>query len=204
MLARQRGACKICRRVRPSETLCIDHRHATGSVRALLCRKCNLGLGAYDDNPYWLVRAAAYLVLSLIQEMASRLLVRVASLCRRAAAAATKLMSRIGRICVTLAANTGSIHFGRITHGEVCKNCCGGDLPGRRGVGRQCRSASEDRRGPVGDRPGLVPRRSREEDARNVRRRHQRQGRRQRPAAEARRLRRRRRRQCQRAPSPRG
>ena len=57
MSARQNGACAICRK-KPDERLCIDHSHATRKLRDLLCRKCNGGLGCYDDDPV-LVRAAA-------------------------------------------------------------------------------------------------------------------------------------------------
>jgi hypothetical protein len=60
MLAQQHGACAICKR-QPQETLCIDHDHDTGQVRGLLCRKCNLGLGFFDDSPSLLRSAAAYL-----------------------------------------------------------------------------------------------------------------------------------------------
>jgi Recombination endonuclease VII len=60
MLAQQHGACAICKR-QPQETLCIDHDHDTGQVRGLLCRKCNLGLGFFDDSPSLLRAAAAYL-----------------------------------------------------------------------------------------------------------------------------------------------
>jgi len=75
MSARQGGACKICRREISGEVLFLDHRHATGWVRGLLCRGCNIGLGGFNDNPVWLIRAAIYIVVSLIAENVSRLLV---------------------------------------------------------------------------------------------------------------------------------
>jgi recombination endonuclease VII len=94
MLSRQRGACKICRRVKPDETLNLDHRHATGWLRGLLCRTCNTGLGLYQDNPVWLIRAAIYVVISLIQENASRHF-----------RAATAPLRRLGTMCARLVAN---------------------------------------------------------------------------------------------------
>jgi hypothetical protein len=74
MLARQQGVCRICGKP-PSTTkvLCVDHRHATGWVRGLLCFKCNFGLGYFDDSPRRLVRAAIYIVASTVQEWASRI-----------------------------------------------------------------------------------------------------------------------------------
>lgn len=60
LLARQGGACAICKR-KFDKTLCVDHCHTTGGVRGLLCRKCNAGLGCYDDEPSLMLAAAAYL-----------------------------------------------------------------------------------------------------------------------------------------------
>jgi hypothetical protein len=39
----------------------VDHCHTTGRVRAILCNGCNIGLGAFEDNPELLHQAAAYL-----------------------------------------------------------------------------------------------------------------------------------------------
>jgi hypothetical protein len=94
MLVRQRGLCRICRRETANEVLCIDHRHATGWIRGLLCNKCNIGLGVYQDHPGRLVRAAAYLIISLVHETASRLLGKMVSFGRRGAAG---IMERIRR-----------------------------------------------------------------------------------------------------------
>jgi Recombination endonuclease VII len=60
LFARQGGVCAIC--IRPSaEPLCVDHCHATGKVRGLLCRTCNTGLGHYKDDQRLTAAATAYL-----------------------------------------------------------------------------------------------------------------------------------------------
>lgn len=62
MLVGQRGVCVICHR--PSldgKPLRVDHSHATGRVRALLCHPCNVSLGLMQDNPDRLRAAAAFL-----------------------------------------------------------------------------------------------------------------------------------------------
>lgn len=41
--------------------LVMDHDHATGIVRALLCHPCNIGLGGFKDNPAHLRLATTYL-----------------------------------------------------------------------------------------------------------------------------------------------
>jgi hypothetical protein len=50
MVSHQSGLCAICNR-KPDRTLCVDHSHATGQVRALLCSNCNSMLGFAQDDP---------------------------------------------------------------------------------------------------------------------------------------------------------
>lgn len=57
------GACEICG-VHSTELnyhLCIDHDHFTGRVRGLLCKKCNQGLGLFQDSLDNLKKARDYL-----------------------------------------------------------------------------------------------------------------------------------------------
>jgi hypothetical protein len=59
--------CQICnvtlvRRERLTpQSATIDHCHATGRVRGVLCSRCNLGLGYFRDNPENLANAVSYL-----------------------------------------------------------------------------------------------------------------------------------------------
>jgi hypothetical protein len=62
LLQLQGGVCKVCSRS-PDENkrLEIDHDHATGRVRGLLCGLCNKGLGLFQDSPEILSKALQYL-----------------------------------------------------------------------------------------------------------------------------------------------
>ena len=60
----QAGRCAIClcRLVDDgSRHTHVDHDHATGAVRGLLCVDCNVALGRFKDNPDNIKRAAEYL-----------------------------------------------------------------------------------------------------------------------------------------------
>lgn len=65
MLAAQGGRCRICGTTDPKtkrgEYFAVDHCHATGKVRGLLCVPCNLLIGYAQDDPERLRSAIQYL-----------------------------------------------------------------------------------------------------------------------------------------------
>lgn len=66
MLLEQDGKCLVCGVEHRDETggrLVIDYDHVKGvtHVRGLLCGLCNIGMGAFRDNPGFLRSAANYL-----------------------------------------------------------------------------------------------------------------------------------------------
>ena len=64
MLAKQNGKCAICSVKKPggrTKMFFIDHCHSTGSIRGLLCMRCNTGLGLILDSPKYLLNAISYL-----------------------------------------------------------------------------------------------------------------------------------------------
>ena len=56
-------SCAICGMTEAAlgKRLSLDHCHASGSIRGLLCTPCNLGLGLFRDRPELLLAAATYL-----------------------------------------------------------------------------------------------------------------------------------------------
>jgi hypothetical protein len=58
LLAAQSNVCRICERPNPD---CVDHCHATGRIRSVLCMHCNAALGFFRDDVALLRAAAAYL-----------------------------------------------------------------------------------------------------------------------------------------------
>lgn len=66
ILADQGGVCAICRRPETHQreriyTLSVDHCHATGRVRGLLCNLCNRAIGLLRDSAELCAAAAEYL-----------------------------------------------------------------------------------------------------------------------------------------------
>jgi hypothetical protein len=63
LLDSQNGKCAICGIDKPMGVGCfhVDHDHITNKVRGLLCQKCNMGIGALQDSPTILRKAAEYL-----------------------------------------------------------------------------------------------------------------------------------------------
>jgi hypothetical protein len=63
MCRKQNNSCAICGShcTQFINGLVIDHDHATGKVRGLLCSRCNIGLGCYHDDIELMKRAIQYL-----------------------------------------------------------------------------------------------------------------------------------------------
>lgn len=64
MLQRQDSACAICGCSEAESTkgvLEVDHDHESGRIRGLLCGRCNLSIGKFDDDVALLRSAIRYL-----------------------------------------------------------------------------------------------------------------------------------------------
>jgi Autographiviridae endonuclease VII len=69
LLAKQNGACAICKK-KSARSLCVDHCHATGMIRGLLCKKCNSSMGFFEDDAARIRAAIAYLKASRAAHLA--------------------------------------------------------------------------------------------------------------------------------------
>lgn len=70
MLAAQGGQCAICgteKAGNKGQCFAVDHDHSTGKVRGLLCIKCNVALGWYEQHGR---SAVSYLIESTRSEVA--------------------------------------------------------------------------------------------------------------------------------------
>jgi hypothetical protein len=70
MLEKQGGACAICMKTQ-QKAFDVDHCHATGRVRGLLCTNCNRMIGHAGDDAGRLRAAAAYLE-SIVPQVAAK------------------------------------------------------------------------------------------------------------------------------------
>jgi len=69
MLEKQNGVCALCDLPETAKiskgpgirSLAVDHDHSTGKVRALLCNKCNVMLGTYENNRELFVKFDNYI-----------------------------------------------------------------------------------------------------------------------------------------------
>lgn len=63
LLEIQNNSCAVCNRTETEfkKGLSIDHCHATGKVRGLLCTNCNTAIGALKENPEMFKKALQYL-----------------------------------------------------------------------------------------------------------------------------------------------
>jgi hypothetical protein len=63
MLTKQNNTCAICKENNLGENdwFCVDHCHATGKVRGLLCHHCNRALGCLKDRVDYFESAIDYL-----------------------------------------------------------------------------------------------------------------------------------------------
>lgn len=65
LVEQQGNLCAICEQ--PPKNfdrygLVVDHDHRTGEIRGLLCNRCNMGIGLFDDDPEKLKKAIAYVM----------------------------------------------------------------------------------------------------------------------------------------------
>lgn len=52
LLKKQGGVCAICSRAGwPKKGPCVDHSHASGGVRGILCNQCNIAIGMIQEDP---------------------------------------------------------------------------------------------------------------------------------------------------------
>jgi len=61
MLNKQSHECSICQKLLTDKNTHIDHCHKTGSVRSLLCNKCNQAIGLFDEDQDRIFAAVKYL-----------------------------------------------------------------------------------------------------------------------------------------------
>lgn len=59
----QGGKCAICGTLNPGGRgqFAVDHNHATGQIRGMLCQSCNTGLGMFKEDKILMNKAIEYI-----------------------------------------------------------------------------------------------------------------------------------------------
>ena len=58
LVEQEKKGCEICGSF---NRLCIDHDHETGRPRGILCQGCNQAIGCFNESPWKMQKAIAYL-----------------------------------------------------------------------------------------------------------------------------------------------
>jgi hypothetical protein len=64
LIQMNQAKCPLCKKImteKGQHSMCLDHCHKTNKLRGLICKKCNIGLGMFDDNWRTIQRAALYM-----------------------------------------------------------------------------------------------------------------------------------------------
>lgn len=61
LVEEQNGVCALCGKASEERAIAVDHDHASGEIRGLLCSPCNTGVGMFRDDPGLLRKAIAYI-----------------------------------------------------------------------------------------------------------------------------------------------
>lgn len=77
ILKSQNNLCAICKnpeihsckKYGSPKRLSVDHCHKTGSIRGILCQRCNQGIGSFCDNTDYLLNAYHYLKKSTVDKL---------------------------------------------------------------------------------------------------------------------------------------
>lgn len=64
-LDKQGGVCAICKNPPAKTRLAVDHNHANMKFRGLLCKRCNQGIGLFEDSPKLFQASKEYLERTL-------------------------------------------------------------------------------------------------------------------------------------------
>lgn len=73
LLTEQEYLCALCKCSFELTQAVVDHSHATGQVRGLLCHLCNRGLGHFKDRPELLRAAITYLEMDRVSPLHARI-----------------------------------------------------------------------------------------------------------------------------------